>query len=271
VTKVFAAPAADEGPCTLPGCPDAADDIQSFDPVKSPAKTPLKDPEVIAPAPKPEVRAGSDNAKAGLKARPGSANARPGSAGDARPNSAGRARESDKKDDGAKDRPGSAGRNREEKMKPTVWLTDRKIDASSLKDAENKLDKDIFARKGSPKKKGKKKEAAREDPGPARPTTAKKREGRPSSAEKNRGETVKPSVWLENVSRESKAGTRSLIDCTAKTNDRPSSADRNRRNNNKNKDNNGVPLDNNGKAANNLAPIKGPTKKAMKLSRTMSR
>merc|ERR1712100_89526 len=69
--------------------------------------------------------------------------------------------------------------------------------------------------KGCPKKKQAKsaKKPVREDPGPLRPTTAKRREGRPSSAERNRDEQVKPSVWLENMSRDSKAGTRSFINC----------------------------------------------------------
>jgi len=269
VEKILAAPAADEGPCALPGCPDAADDVKPFQP-GSPVKTPQKSPEVIVPPPKQEVRAGSDNAKAGLKARPGSAGgARPGSADNNRPSSAGGARPGSSADDAKskKDRPGSADRNRDAKVKPQVWLTDRsKLNVSSLQDAEKNLDKDIFKKKASPKKQKKKKEAAKEDPGPLRPTTAKRRENRPGSAEKNRGESVKPSVWLENVSRESKAGTRSLIDCTAKPNDnRPSSADRNRRKEPQ-KDNNGATLDQNGK----LAPLKGP-KKSLKISRTMSR
>ena len=48
-----------------------------------------------------------------------------------------------------------------------------------------------------------------------RPTTAKRREGRPSSAERNRDEAIKPAVWLESVSRESKSGNRSFINCDA--------------------------------------------------------
>ena len=51
---------------------------------------------------------------------------------------------------------------------------------------ESQVDKDIFKKKGSPKKKQAKsaKKPVREDPGPMRPTTAKRREGRPSSAER---------------------------------------------------------------------------------------
>jgi len=56
---------------------------------------------------------------------------------------------------------------------------------------------------------------SQEDPGPMRPTTAKRRAGRPSSAERNRGGDLKPTVWLEDVSRESKIGTRSLYDCAS--------------------------------------------------------
>lgn len=116
-----------------------------------------------------------------------------------------------------------------------IWLTDKKSHVSNLKDAEAKLDKDIFRngspKKGSPPKKARKK-VVQEDPGPARPTTAKRREGRPSSAERNRNEAVQPSVWLEHMSRDSKAGTRSFIECTPGSANgkvqRPSSADRKR-------------------------------------------
>jgi hypothetical protein len=94
------------------------------------------------------------------------------------------------------------------------------------------VDKDIFKKKGSPKKKQQAKSAkkpAREDPGPMRPTTAKRREGRPSSAERNRDEAIKPTVWLESVSRESKSGARSFINCEQGLGkERPSSADRKR-------------------------------------------
>jgi len=129
------------------------------------------------------------------------------------------------------DRPGSAGKNRSENVKPSVWLSDMTKDTTSLKNAEKNLDKDIF-RNGSPKKKKKpeRKSVAQEDPGPHRPTTAKRRAGRPSSAERNRDAAVKPSVWLENIARDSKAGNRSFIECTpsAKKAERPSSADRKR-------------------------------------------
>lgn len=98
---------------------------------------------------------------------------------------------------------------------------------SSPQDAEKHVDKDIF-RKGSPKKERKVRRVA-EDPGPCRPTTAKSRAGRPSSAERNRNEQVKPSVWLDRISREGKEA-RSFIDCNAKSRaERPNSAERNRR------------------------------------------
>lgn len=181
-----------------------------------------------------------------------------------------------------KDRPGSAGRNRGNEIKHSVWLTDKKkLDRSSIKDAEAKVDKDIF-KKGSPKKKGakkeeKKKKVTQEDPGPLRPTTAKRRGDRPSSAERNRDDKVKPSVWLENVSRDSKAGNRSFINCDpvdkkaepqsagktkkkkSRTNipDRPSSAEGKRKVPQKT-DNNGQILDQNGRPQ-NLAPLRGLT------------
>jgi len=104
----------------------------------------------------------------------------------------------------------------------------------SLKDAEKALvNKDIF-RNGSPKK-GRlvpdppKRLVVRDDPGPQRPTTAKRRENRPSSAERNRDDAMKPSVWLGGISRDSKAGQRSFIECTPAGSERPSSADRNRK------------------------------------------
>merc|ERR1711988_1036888 len=69
-----------------------------------------------------------------------------------------------------------------------------------------------------------------EDPGPMRPTTAKRRDGRPSSAERNRDEAVKPSVWLDHISREGKSGSRSFIECTpGSRSERPNSAERNRK------------------------------------------
>jgi len=112
-----------------------------------------------------------------------------------------------------------------------VWLTDKKKmeKGDDLKDAEKNVDKNIF-RHGSPKKSSKNVRRVAEDPGPHRPTTAKRRDGRPSSAERNRGETVKPSIWLDHISRDSKAGARSFIECNPSQNrDRPNSADRKRK------------------------------------------
>merc|ERR1711871_1908318 len=65
----------------------------------------------------------------------------------------------------------------------------------------------------------------------ARPSTGDAAQKRPSSAEKNRDGAVQPSVWLENMSRESKTGTRSFIECTptGQKPERPSSADRKRK------------------------------------------
>ena len=51
----------------------------------------------------------------------------------------------------------------------------------------------------------------------------------PNADPRNRDEKIKPTVWLENVSRESKSGARSFINCDGAT-DRPPSADRKRKN-----------------------------------------
>lgn len=224
------APAAEEGGFAKPSpaivipqaAPDAMDIVEPFQ--NSPKAGP-----VIPQAP-PVKRPDSARSQVSVKSRPGSAgSARPASAqrrDDERPGTA--------KD--RKDRPGSAGKNREDRVPHKVWLTDkRKIESvDSIKDAEKKLDKDIF-RNGSPKKKGSAKKAkmrrsVAEDPGPCRPTTAKQRDGRPSSAERNRHEQVKPSVWLDHISRDGKStgtGSRSFIECTP--NKRPNSADRKRK------------------------------------------
>lgn len=113
-------------------------------------------------------------------------------------------------------------------MQPAVWLKNV-IPSNQLKDAESRLDKDIFKNSPTKKKKSKKVTEAREAP-ELRPTTAKRRENRPSSAERNRNGAVQPSVWLENMSRESKTGARSFIECTpaGQKPERPSSADRKR-------------------------------------------
>jgi len=221
----LAAPAADEGiaQASLPGAlPDATVAIEKFE--ASPGK--------IVPQ-----RPDSARSSASVKSRPESAGSRaqrPTSAERARPGSA----KSGKGEEKESKRPGSAGRNRDDRLKPSVWLTDKKISSrvDTLKDAEKNLDKDIF--RNSPKKgKGRllaspppQRAVAREDPGPQRPTTAKRRENRPSSAERNRDETVQPSVWLDGISRDSKAGQRSFIDCNGTpAQHRPSSADRNRK------------------------------------------
>lgn len=229
IKAFLAAPAADDGPCVvdpspskgaimLPGAiPDSSDDVSAF--VASPSPRPAAGPPAAANAPKTEPRS-----HAPLKSRPDSASGRPASAERSRPEGEATA--------GSK-RPGSAGRNREEKIKPSVWLTDkRKVAVSDhLKSAEKNIDKDIF-RKKSPMKKGPrlgKESSAKEDPGPQRPTTAKSRNNRPSSAEKNRSEVMKPSVWLGDIARDSKTGQRSFIECKSAS-DRPSSAEGKRKN-----------------------------------------
>lgn len=236
--KGIVAPAAEEDSMVLPGSVPEDKSTKSAKKEKKKKKKSNEEDLTRSSAP--------------LKSRPGSAGGgRPSSAERVRPGSAGG--KDEVKD---KDRPGSAGRNRDDKLKPAVWLADkRKMGMGNIKDLESKLDKDIFKNKGSPMKSAKKqaksaKKAAREDPGPLRPTTAKRREGRPSSAERNRDEAVKPSVWLESVSREVKSGSRSFINCNPtekapENKDRPSSADRNRKKEKK-KDNNGQLLDQNG-------------------------
>merc|ERR1711988_128272 len=145
--KVISAPAADEGP--LPGgiIPDACDDIEPFREPMSPS-SPAPAPPVVEPVSAPTQPRSESALSAGLKERPGSAGAaRPSSAGKQRPSTPTLSKE------GSKERPGSAGRNRGEQVKPSVWLTD-KLDRQAVKDAEARVDKDIF-RNGSPSKKKK--------------------------------------------------------------------------------------------------------------------
>jgi len=124
---------------SLPGSiPDATQ------PVANKASSKESDPEILEiPArtrPRPDL---ADRPSAPARSRPGSANARPSSAGRSRP-------EADASSaNNTQQRPGSSGRNRDDGVKPAVWLVDKSADF--IKDAEAKVDKDIF-RNGSPTK-----------------------------------------------------------------------------------------------------------------------